>query len=127
MSGRRSLFARAGAHQIIELDEPRVVFHGRVLGAALRMKVVVKLAARAARAGGPCCPEVVFVAEPLNALHRHTYLVAPDGKRLRVVLVDADPHALGRQAKLDSGELPRPPAQSEVSPGATAISGALRT
>jgi hypothetical protein len=51
----------------------------------------VDLAARAAGAGVAHLPEVVLVAEPLDAVHRHAHLLVPDGLGLVVALVHGDP------------------------------------
>jgi hypothetical protein len=51
----------------------------------------VDLRARPARPGVAHLPEVVLVAEALDALHRHADLLVPDRLGLVVALVDGDP------------------------------------
>jgi hypothetical protein len=97
-------------HQIVELNKAGVILQAGALVAPLRVEVVVQLAAGPARAGGASRPEVVLLAEALDALDRHANHIPPHSERLGVVLVDAHPHPLCRQPKLNCGELPCPPA-----------------
>ena len=87
--------------QVPELHEPvavRVVERAAV-GAERRAAVDVDLGARTARAGVAHLPEVVLVAEPLDAVHRHADLLVPDGLGLVVALVDGDPQAIAVEAE----------------------------
>ena len=68
------------------------------VGAERRAAVDVQLAARTARAGVAHLPEVVLVAEALDALHRHADDVVPDLLGLVVAVVDGDPDAVAVEA-----------------------------
>ena len=87
-------------HQVPELHEPvavRIVERPAV-GAERRAAVDVDLGARTARAGVAHLPEVVLVAEPLDALERHADLLVPDRLGLVVGLVDGDPQPVAVEA-----------------------------
>ena len=56
------------------------------------------LAARPARAGLARLPEVLVVAEALDAVHRHADLLVPDRLGLVVALVDGDPQPVAVDA-----------------------------
>ena len=96
--------------QVPELHEPvavRVVERAAV-GAERRAAVDVDLGARAARAGVAHLPEVVLVAEALDAIHRHADLLVPHGLGFVVALVDGDPQAVAVEAEPLGDELPAP-------------------
>ena len=97
-------------HQVPELHEPvavRVVQRAAV-GAERRAAVDVDLAARPARTGVAHLPEVVLVAEALDALHRHADRVVPDRLGLVVAVVDGDPHPVAVEPEHLGDELPAP-------------------
>ena len=80
------------------------------VGTERRAAVDVDLAARPARAGVAHLPEVVLVAEALDAIHRHADLLVPDRLGLVVAVVHGDPQAvaveaerLGRRAPSSTG------------------------
>lgn len=81
--------------QVPDLHVPLVVDGRAALDAELGAAVVVDLGAGAAGSGDAHGPEVVLLAQPLDALGRHPDLVAPDGLGLVVVEVDRDPQPLG--------------------------------
>ena len=96
--------------QVPELHEPvavRVVQRATV-GAERRAAVDVDLAARAARTGVAHLPEVVLVAEALDALHRHADLLVPDRLGLVVAVVDGDPQPVAVDAERLGRQLPAP-------------------
>ena len=78
------------------------------VGAERRAAVDVDLAARPARAGVAHLPEVVLVAEALDALHRHADLLVPDRLGLVVALVDRDPQPVAVEAERLGDQLPAP-------------------
>ncbi len=94
--------------QVPELHEPVAVgiVQRAAVGAERRAAVDVQLAARTARAGVAHLPEVVLVAEALDALHRHADDVVPDLLGLVVALVDGDPDAVAVEAPDIGDELP---------------------
>ena len=53
-------------------------------------------------------PEVVLVAQPLDALHRHADLLVPDGLRLVVAVVHRDPQAVAVEPERLGRQLPAP-------------------
>ena len=87
--------------QVPELHE---ALAGRVgqraaLGAEGGPRSMCSSRARAARAGVAHLPEVVLVAEALDALHRHADDVVPDLLGLVVGVVDRDPDAVAVEAE----------------------------
>ncbi len=78
------------------------------VGAERRTAVDVDLAARPARAGVAHLPEVVLVAEALDALHRYADLLVPDRLGLVVALVDGDPQTVAVEAERLGRQLPAP-------------------
>ncbi len=78
------------------------------VGPERRPAVDVDLAARPAWTGVAHLPEVVLVAEPLDALHRHADLLVPDGLGLVVAVVHRDPHPVAVEAERLGVELPAP-------------------
>ncbi len=95
-------------HEVPELHEPVAVgvVERPAVRSELRAAVVVQLAARSAGAGVAHLPEVVLVAEALDALHRDADDLVPDLLGLVVALVDGDPDALGVEAPDLGDELP---------------------
>lgn len=81
--------------QVPDLHVPLVVDGRAALDAELGAAVVVDLGAGTARAGDAHGPEVVLLAQALDAIGRDADPVAPDGLGLVVVQVDGDPQALG--------------------------------
>ena len=79
---------------------------GPAVGAEVRTAVEVQLGARAAWPRLTHLPEVVLVAEALDALHRHADDVVPDLLGLVVALVDGDPDAVAVEAPVLGDELP---------------------
>jgi hypothetical protein len=96
--------------QVPELHEPPALGVGEraTFGAVLRPAVEVQLAARPARPGLPHLPEVVLVAQALDARHRDAHDVVPDLLGLVVTLVDGDPDPLGVEPEGLGRVLPRP-------------------
>lgn len=84
--------------QVPDLHVALVVDGGAALGAERGAPVVVDLGTGAAGAGDAHGPEVVLLAQPLDALGGHTDDIAPDLLGLVVVLVDGDPELLRLQA-----------------------------
>ena len=82
--------------EVPELHEPIAggVAERAAVGPELGPAVDVDLGARAARAGVAHLPEVVLVAEPLDAVQRHADQLVPDRLGLVVGLVDGDPQAV---------------------------------
>ena len=78
------------------------------VGTERRAAVDVDLAARSAWAGVAHLPEVVLVAEALDAIHRHADLLVPDGLGLVVAVVDGDPQLVAVEAERLGGQLPAP-------------------
>ena len=72
----------------------------------VRTTVEVQLGARAAWARVTHLPEVVLVAEALDALHRHADDVVPDLLGLVVALVDGDPDAVAVEPPALGDQLP---------------------
>ena len=97
-------------HEVPELHEPVAlrVMQRPALGAERRATVDVDLAARATGAGVTHLPEVVLVAEALNAAHRHTDLLVPDRLGLVVALVHGDPQPVAVEAEHLGRQLPAP-------------------
>ena len=75
------------------------------VGPERRAAVDVDLRARAARAGVAHLPEVVLVAEPLDALQRHADLFVPDLLGLVVALVNRDPEPVAVEAPAAVGRV----------------------
>ena len=73
-----------------------------------RTAIDVDLRARSARTRLAHLPEVVLVAEALDAVHRDADLVVPDLLRLFVAVVDGDPELVAVEAEHLGDELPRP-------------------
>ena len=94
--------------QVPELHEAVAVgvVQRPAVGAELGAAVDVQLAAGAARAGVAHLPEVVLVAEALDALHRHADDLVPDLLGLIVALVDGDPDAVAVEPPRLGDELP---------------------
>lgn len=101
---REVLLAVAGAALVLHEDQVpdlhvALVVDGRAaLDAELGAAVVVDLRARAAGSGDAHGPEVVLLAQALDALGGNADLVAPDLLGLVVVEVDRDPELLGVEA-----------------------------
>ena len=76
------------------------------VGAELGATVEVDLAARAAWTGLAGLPEVVLVAQALDALHRHADDVVPDLLGDVVGLVDGDPHPVAVHPPRFGDQLP---------------------
>ena len=76
------------------------------VGTERRAAVDVDLAARTARAGVAHLPEVVLVAEALDALHRHADLLVPDRLGLVVAVVDGDPQLVAVDARTSRWSAP---------------------
>ena len=87
-------------HQVPELHEAVAlgVTERAAVGTEVRAAVDVDLAARSARTGVAHLPEVVLVAEALDALERHADLLVPDRFGLVVAVVDRDPQAVTVEA-----------------------------
>ena len=94
-------------HEVVKLDEARIVLEVGTLGTPLRVEVPVQLGARAARASRTRGPEVVRLVQALDALLRDSHDVAPDGVGLVVLPEDGDVDASLVEAVLLRGELPR--------------------
>ncbi len=84
--------------EVPDLHVPLVVDGGAALGAELGAAVVVDLGAGAAGAGDAHGPEVVLLAQALDALLGHAHDLVPDPLGLVVVLVDGDPQLLRLEA-----------------------------
>ena len=108
---------RAGAiRRLVVLHEDQVpelhvavtvrVLQRPALGTEVRTAVEVQLGARTTRARLPHLPEVVLVAEALDALHRHADDVVPDLLGLVVTGVDGDPDAVAVEPPVLGDELP---------------------
>jgi hypothetical protein len=78
------------------------------VGAERRAPVDVDLAARATRTRLAHLPEVVLVAQALDAIHGHADLLVPDGLGLVVALVHGDPQAVAVETELLGHQLPAP-------------------
>ena len=78
------------------------------IGTECRAAIDMDLATRATRAGVAHLPEVVFVAESLNAIHRNTDLFVPDRFRFVVAVVNRDPQPVAIDTKRLGGQLPAP-------------------
>ncbi|GAA2917732.1 hypothetical protein GCM10020221_12420 [Streptomyces thioluteus] len=89
--------------QVPDLHVPLVVDGRAALGAELGAAVVVDLGAGAAGAGDAHGPEVVLLAQALDALGGDADHVAPDPLGLVVVLVDGDPELLGVETEAAVG------------------------
>ena len=96
-------------HEVPELEEPRLGrrVEGTTFGAVFRAAVDVDLAARSARARRTHLPEVVLVAEPLDARLGHLGEIKPQRLRLVVGLMHRDPQLLRIEAEGARGEIPR--------------------
>src|SRR5215203_3278095 len=86
---------------------------GSAVGPERRTAVDVDLRARAARAGVAHLPEVVLVAEALDAGERHADLLVPDLLGLVVALVNGDPEPVAVESpatarRIGRHELPAP-------------------
>jgi len=96
--------------EVPELEEPvtvRVV-QRTPFGTEARASVDVNLGTRPARTGFTHLPEVVLVAESLDAAHRHAHLLVPDRLRLVVAFVNGDPQLVAVEAEDLCHEVPRP-------------------
>ncbi len=78
------------------------------VGAEGRASVDVDLAARSARTSVAHLPEVVLVAEALDAFDRNTDLLVPDRLGLVVAVVNGDPQAVAVDAERLGRQLPAP-------------------
>jgi len=70
--------------------------------------VDVDLRARPARSHVAHLPEVVLVAEPLDAIHRHAYHLVPDLLGFVVALVHRDPQPVAVETEHFGDEFPAP-------------------
>ncbi len=97
-------------HQVPELHVPIAmrIAERTTLGAERRTAVDVDLAARPAWAGVAHLPEVVLVAESLDALHRNADLLVPDGLGFVVAVVDGNPQQVSVDAECLGCQLPAP-------------------
>ncbi len=96
--------------EVPELHEPVAlgITERAAIGTEVGAAVDVDLAARSARTGVAHLPEVVLVAESLDAFERHTDLLVPDRLGLVVALVDRDPQAVAVEAPPLGHQLPAP-------------------
>ena len=96
-------------HEVPELEKSSL--SGRIertaFGSVLRAAVDVDLAARTTRAGRTHLPEVVLVAQPLDARLGHLGEIEPQRLGLVVGLVNRDPQLLRIEAERARGEVPR--------------------
>ena len=97
-------------HEVPELHEPialRIV-ERTAIGTEAGSAIDMQFAARTTRTGIAHLPEVVFVAQALNAVHRHAHLVVPDLLGLVVAFVHSDPDAVAVESEDLGHQFPTP-------------------
>ena len=97
-------------HQIPKFKKPITcwVVQRPTIGPKRTSAVDMNFRARATRANVAHLPEIVFVAEPLDARHRHPNHFVPDLFGLVIAFVHGDPQLITVKTKHLGGEFPSP-------------------